>query len=195
MKAWIEQHRSRMGVGKYSPRTSEPAPVTPARQIVAEIVPAAPIIAPEPALDDDDKGTLQRLEEAERIVYRRYIDCGGSERAAQVWLLVCDQKRKLVADQMKHASDVTEAETKFIGTCAEVILTLKQHLEAMPRRLAILCEGLEREQIEPKIVDQIRGTLAGAAAELADQLKGTSLETWLPPEMRGRRIVRPDAKG
>jgi hypothetical protein len=96
---------------------------------------------------------------------------------------------------MKHASDVTEAETKFIGTCAEIILTLKQHLEAMPRLLAILCEGLEREQIEPKIADQIRGTLAGAAAELADQLKGTSLETWLPPEMCGRRIVRPDAKG
>ena len=128
-------------------------------------------------------------------MYRRYSDSGGSERAAQVWLLVCDQKRKLVADQMKHASDVTEAETKFIGACAEVILTLKQNLEAMPRLLAILCEGLEREQIEPKIVDQIRGTLAGAAAELADQLKGTSLETWLPPEMRGRQIVRPDAKG
>jgi hypothetical protein len=42
-----------------------------------------------------------------------------------VWLLVCDQKRKLVADQMKHASDVTEAETKLIGTCAEIILTIE----------------------------------------------------------------------
>ena len=123
------------------------------------------------------------------------VDGGGSERAAQVWLLCTDQLRKFKDSAAKHASDVSEAETRFLGTCAEVILTLKQHLETMPRLLGVLCEGLGREQIEAKAADQIEGTLRHAASDLASTIRGTSLETWLPPEMRGRRIVRPDTKG
>jgi hypothetical protein len=195
MNAWIEQHRSRIGVGKYSPRTSEPAPVTPARQIVAEIVPAEPETPTESAPEDDGKGPLRRLEEAERISYRRYVDSGGSEGAAQVWLLCTDQLRKFKDSAAKLASDVSEGETNFLGTCAEVILSLKFHLQAMPRLLGVLCEGLGREQIEAKAADQIERTLRHAASDLADTIRGTSLEVWLAPEGRGRRFVRPDANG
>jgi hypothetical protein len=192
MKAWIEQHRARMFVGKYTPRTSEPTPVP--RTITAELIPLpaaenASSAAPD-APEDDGKSTLQRLEEAERGAYRRYIDSGGSERAAQVWLLVCDQKRKLIADQAKQTSDVSESETKFLATCAEIVLTLDFHLKSMPRLLGLLCENLERDAIEEKVADQIERTLTLAAMDLADQIRGTSLENLLPPEERDRRMPR-----
>ena len=93
MLAWISEHRSRMGVSKYAPR-KESAPIVPAHTITAEIL----LAAPKQDETDDKKSTLQRLEEAERVAYERYVAAGGSERAAQIWLLVCDQKRKLVAD-------------------------------------------------------------------------------------------------
>jgi hypothetical protein len=99
MRAWIENHRSRIGVGKYSPRHSEPTPVTPVPEVVAEIMPVEPekvatvVNSGDSNAPEDDEGTLQRLEQAERTAYQRYIDTGGSERAAQIWLLVCDQNR------------------------------------------------------------------------------------------------------
>jgi hypothetical protein len=183
MQAWIAEHRSRIGVGKYTPRTRKPAPIAlPVREVVADAAPVERVLLAESSQgehDEDDKGTLQRLEKAERVAYQRYIDSGGSERLAQVWLLVCDQKRKLISDQARLASDVSEAETRFIGTCAEVVLTLKHHLETMPRLLGVLCEGLAREHIEAKACDQIRRTLQQAATDLTSQLKGTSLEVWL----------------
>jgi len=178
MKVWIAGHRSRLGVGKYTPRNSESATVAPVRAIVAEIVPTEPAPAdPEP---EDEGSTLQRLGQAERTAYQRDIDSGGNERVAQVWLLVCDQKRKLIAEQQKHAADVSESETKFMATCAEVIDTLWLHLDTAPKLLGLLCEHLDRDAIEQKIADQLRRTVGYAVASLADQLRGTSLERLLP---------------
>jgi hypothetical protein len=182
MREWIVQHHSRLGLGKGMRRQTtvvEPvrAPVGPVREVVAEIMPAEPVKALIDVLTDapdDDKGTLQRLEQAERIAYKRFIDSGGSERAGQLWLLCADQLRKTRDSSAKLANDVSEAETKFCGTCAEVILELKNYLEAMPDLLGILCEGLKREQIAAKAKDQIRRTLQHAAESLASQLKGTS---------------------
>jgi hypothetical protein len=62
----------------------------------------------------------------------------------------------------------------------------------MLRLLGILCEGLDRDVIAAKISDQIERTLRHAARELTDQLRGTSLEVWLPPEERGKRIPHID---
>ena len=94
MQAWIAEHRSRIGVGKYSPRTSEPAPDAQIREVAVQIMTDAPLAPAKPASESHDKaaesdneGTLRRLEEAERIAYRRYVDTGGSERAAQIWLV------------------------------------------------------------------------------------------------------------
>jgi len=181
MRGWIESHHSRSGVGKYTPRTETPSPIAPVRVVTAEIVPveheevAAPVAT-------DDVGTLQRLEQAERIAYKRFLDSGGSERAGQLWLLCADQLRKTRDSAAKLANDVTEGETRFIGTCAEIILELKQLLEASPTILSVLCEGLDRDAIAPKIADHIRGTLRHAAKSLASQLKGTSLEAWFQPD-------------
>jgi len=191
MAEFIKAQRTRLGVSKLA-RRSEPAPVTPVREVVAEVTPTVPRIRAEPAPEapdgdelEDDEGTLRRLEAAERTAYQRYIDSGGSERAAQVWLLVCDQKRKLVADQAKQADDVTEAETRFMALCCEVIDTLWLHLQAAPKLLGLLCEGLDRDVIAEKIADQLRRTINYAVIEMADQLRGTSLERLLPPEERG----------
>ena len=96
----------------------------------------------------------------------------------------CDQKRKLVADQAKQADDVTEAETRFMALCCEVIDTLWLHLQAAPKLLGLLCEGLDRDVIEEKIADQLRRTVNHAVSEMADQLRGTSLERLLLPEQR-----------
>jgi hypothetical protein len=183
MLAWIEKQRSRRGVGKYTPRTDTPAQIALAREVVAEIVPVEPaeVTTPIAAADDSSGSTLQRLERAERVAYQRYIDSGGSERAAQIWLLVCDQKRKLVADLQKQASDVSEAETRFMGLCAEVILEFKKHLESAPETLGILCEGLSRDEIEKKIDWQIKRILHHVSSDLLSLLKGTSLEVWLQP--------------
>jgi hypothetical protein len=83
MLAWIEEHRSRTGVGKYTPRDSEPVTIAPVREVAAEIVPVEPRSESIDSDTDDDKSsTLQRLEAAERTAYQRYIDSGGSERAA-----------------------------------------------------------------------------------------------------------------
>src|SRR6516162_5751318 len=94
MAEFIKAQRTRLGVSKLA-RRSEPAPVTPVREVVAEVMPTVPRIRAEPAPEapdgdelEDDEGTLRRLEAAERTAYQRYIDSGGSERAAQVWLLV-----------------------------------------------------------------------------------------------------------
>lgn len=109
MVKWIEEHRSRLGVGKYSPKQSK---AVVAEVLSVERVQPLPVaqnassVTPE-AANDTPGSTLARLEEAERIAYSRYIDSGGSERAAQVWLLVCDQKRKLISDQAKQASDIS----------------------------------------------------------------------------------------
>jgi hypothetical protein len=49
---------------------------------------------------------------------RKYVDSGGSERAGQLWLLTADELRKFKDSAAKHANDVSEHETKFIGKCA-----------------------------------------------------------------------------
>jgi hypothetical protein len=147
----------------------------PVHEVAAEIVPVQPIDVP----TDDNVGTLQRLEQAERIAYKRFIDSGGSERAGQLWLLCADQLRKTKDSAAKLANDVSEAETEFWGKCAAVILELKTFLESSPAILSVLCEGLDREAIAPKIADHISRTIQHAAASLTDLLKGTSLEAWL----------------
>jgi hypothetical protein len=38
MQAWIADHRSRMGVGKYSPRSSESAPDAQVREVAVQII-------------------------------------------------------------------------------------------------------------------------------------------------------------
>jgi len=40
-----------------------------------------------PADTDTNVGTLQSLEQAERVWYKRFIDSGGNERVGQLWLL------------------------------------------------------------------------------------------------------------
>jgi hypothetical protein len=186
-----ERGRSRSGVGKFTPRISESATIAPVRTVVAEIIPVeATLASPEPY--DDNESTLQRLEQAERVAYKRYLDSGGSERASIAWLGICDQKRKLIADQAKQTSDVSDAETKFFHTCGEVIHNLHLHLETAPKLLGLLCEGLERDAIAEKIADQLRRTVGHAVVELADAIRETSLEILLPPHERGRRTVRPD---
>jgi hypothetical protein len=177
MLAWIDKHRGRMGVGKYTPRkesaTTEPvATIAPIQTITAEILPAEPT---QESLDDKGS-TLQRLEEAERVAYSRYVATGGSERAALAWLGICDQKRKLVADQRKQASDISESETKFIADCTQVIDTLNFHLQKAPKLLGMICEGLERDVIEAKIADQLQRTIVHAAMGIAGMLRGTSLD-------------------
>jgi len=77
-----------------------------------------------------------------------------------------------------------------LATCAEIVLTLDFHLKSMPRLLGLLCENLERDAIEEKVADQIERTLTLAAMDLADQIRGTSLENLLPPEERDRRMPR-----
>jgi hypothetical protein len=182
MQAWIAERRSRMGVGKYSRRTSEPAPVAPIREVAVQIM-SDELQAPAKCTPvDDDEGTLRRLEEAERIAYRRYVDTGGSERAAQIWLLCTDQLRKYKDSMAKHAADVSEAETKFMGSCCAVIDNLYLHLQTAPKLLGMLCEGLDRDVIEAKIADQLNRTIQYAVAELADQIRGTSLERLLPAQ-------------
>jgi hypothetical protein len=181
MQAWIERHRSRTGVGKYSPRTPEPAlAVEEARDVVAEVVPASESqLEPAQASDEpetDDTGTLRRLEEAERIAYRRYRNSGGNERAAQIWLLCTDQLRRFKDSAQKHKDDVSAAETKFMATCCEVIDTLHLHLKTAPKLLGMLCEGLDRDAIAAKIADQLERTVRHAVSDLSDQLRGTSLE-------------------
>ena len=180
MLAWIDKHRSRMGVGKYTHR-KDSEPIAPIQTITAEFLPAEPR---QDNSSDDKASTLQRLEEAERVAYNRYVATGGSERAAQIWLLVCDQKRKLVADLQKHASDVSESETKFMALCAEVIDTLNFHLQKAPALLGMVCENLERDVIEAKIADQLQQTIVHAAMGIAGLLRGTSLEFLLPPHER-----------
>jgi hypothetical protein len=200
MDEFIKAQRSRLGVSKLA-RRSESAPLTPVREVAAEIVPAEPLTPAEPtpktdadSPEGDDEGTLRRLEAAERTAYKRYLDTGGSERAAQIWLLVCDQKRKLIADQQKQTSDVSESETKFLALCADMIMTLGFHLKALPRLLALLCDGLGRAEIEVKAADQIERTVAYAAMSLADQIRGTSLETFLPAHGNFDRTHRTDRR-
>jgi hypothetical protein len=48
----------------------------------------------------------------------------------------------------------------------------------------MLCEGLAREQIEPKIADQLDRTIQVAVRDLAGIMRGTSLEVLLPPDER-----------
>jgi hypothetical protein len=138
------------------------------------------------APNEDDEGTLRRLEQAERTAYQRYVDTGGTERAGQLWLLCTDQLRKFRDSAAKRTSDVSEAETKFFYTCGEVIHNLHLHLEIAPKLLGLLCEGLDRDAIAEKIADQLRRTIALAVSELADAIRGTSLEILLPPHERGR---------
>jgi hypothetical protein len=130
-----EEEKSRRGVGKYTPRFETVTAITPVREVVAEIMPVEPIDVPA----DENVGTLQRLEQAERLAFKRFQDSGGNERAGQLWLLCADQLRKTRDSSAKLASDVSEAETKFIGMCAEIILELKNYLEAAPSLLAVLC--------------------------------------------------------
>ena len=108
------------------------------------------------------------------------------------WLGICDQKRKLVADQQKHANDVSESETRFMANCCAVIDNLYLHLQTAPKLLGMLCEGLDRDVIAEKIADQLRRTIKHAVTELADQIRGTSIERLLPPEERGKRVVKPE---
>ena len=197
MLKWIEEHRSRMCVGKYTPRYEEPLPEMPqpaAREIEAEVVNVQPLAIAENASSDEPDApadeldaphsTLARLEEAERVAYQRYIDRGGSERAGQLWLLVCDQKRKLIADQAKQASDISEAETKFMSECWEVVWELFEHLKASPALLGMICEGLDRDAIQFKVQDHLERTIRGAAQSLASIMRGTSLEILLPEHAR-----------
>jgi len=175
MQAWIEKYRSRMGVGKYTPRVSEPAPV---RAIVAEIVPGEPTPAePEPTTEKERCNGSNRLN---ALPYRRYVDSGGSDRCAQVWLLCTDQLRKFKDSAQKNANDATESETKFLALCAEVIMTFDFQMKALPKLLALQCDGVGHAEIEAKATDQIQRTLNHAVTELADQLRGTSLERLLP---------------
>jgi hypothetical protein len=180
-----------MGVGKYSPRDTQAittaAPVAPVREVTAEVMPVEQKQVTDDA-SDDESSTLQRLEVAERTAYQRYIDTGASERAAQIWLLVCDQKRKLIAHQQKQASDVSETETKFMATCFEVINTLWTHLQAAPQLLGLLCEGLEADIIAAKIHDQPQRTIRQSVIELASIMRGTSLELLLPEHERSRKF-------
>jgi hypothetical protein len=98
-------------------------------------------------------------------------------------------KRKLIAGQQKHASDVSEAKTRFMALCAEVIDRSWLHLQAAPTLLGLLCEGLEHDVIAAKIHDQLERTIAYAVTSLAEQIRGTSLERLLPPHERGRATV------
>ena len=188
-----------MGVGKYTPRRSEPAPSALVRAVVAEVLPVEPRkdansrdFSDTATSDEDGGSTLRRLETAEKVAYERYVASGGSERAAIAWLGICDQKRKLVADQQKHANNVSESETRFMANCCAVIDNLYLHLQTAPKLLGMLCEGLDRDVIAEKIADQLRRTIKHAVTELADQLRGTSLERLLPPEERGKRVVKPE---
>ena len=65
-----------MGVGKYSPR-KEAQSLVPTGTKTAEILPAAQPIVVATDDADDRKSTLQRLEEAERVAYERYVATGG----------------------------------------------------------------------------------------------------------------------
>ena len=186
MQEFIKSQRTRLGVSKLA-RRSEPATVRPIREVVAKIVPAAPRIQAksEPdaygdAPEGDDEGTLRRLEEAERLAYKRFVDSAGSERAGQLWLLCADQLRKFKDSAAKHADDVSERETRFMATCCEVIDNLWIHLQTAPKLIGVLCEGLTRDVIASKVEDQLRRTIEHAVSELADQLRGTSLERLLP---------------
>jgi hypothetical protein len=200
MREWIVQHHSRLGLGKgmrRQTRVVEPvrATIAPVREVVAEIIPVEPAKTTKPASEvsadepETDEGTLRRLEAAERTAYRRYLDSGGNERAGQLWLLCTDQLRKFRDSAAKRTSDVSEAETKFFYTCGEVIHNFHLHLETAPKLLGMLCEGLERDAIAEKVVDQLRRTIGHAVMELADAIRGTSLEILLPPHERGRRAV------
>jgi hypothetical protein len=106
-----------------------------------------------------------------------------------VWLLICDQKRKLVADLQKQTTNVSEAETKFMSVCCEVVDTLWLHLQAVPKMLGLLCEGLDRNVIQAKVKDQLYRTCEHAVSELAHVIRGTSLERLLPPHERGKHVV------
>jgi hypothetical protein len=97
---------------------------------------------------------------------------------------VCDQKRKLIADHAKQASNVSEAETKFISDCWEVIWELFEHFKSMPSLVGMICEGLDRDTIQAKAEDQIRRTINGASQSLASIMRGTSLELLLPEHAR-----------
>ena len=79
-----------------------------------------------------------------------------------------------------------------MANCCAVIDNLYLHLQTVPKLLGMLCEGLDRDVIAEKIADQLRRTIKHAVTELADQLRDTSLERLLPPEERGKRVVRPE---
>jgi hypothetical protein len=177
MRELIAAKRSRLGVSKLCRRAdtqdnAEDAPIAP---IAAEVLPpCAPVKA---ILNAPDPGTLARLVEAEKIAYQRYIDTGGSERAAQTWLLTCDQKRKLEETAAKIQNDVSEADSKFMNACLEVIGSLALHLDAVPKTAGVLCEGLSRFEIETKLKDYLLRVVADAIHGILLVVKGTPLET------------------
>jgi hypothetical protein len=119
----------------------------------AQILPPAPTNPEtEAALSvADSDSTLARLVFAEKMSYRRYIDSGGDAREALVWKEILDQKRKLESEAAKHATDVSEAETKLVQAVMVVLEAFQTAFQVFARIEGVNCEGLNRFQIQAKL--------------------------------------------
>jgi hypothetical protein len=161
--AAVARHKStkktRLGVGKYSRRTEVPL----------AIVPAPPTQPLQPTLADvaDGESMLARLKVGEEIAFKRYQEF-GSDRWGQIWLATCDQRRKAEEAAAKRATDCTAAESKLTGALIDVFLKLCQWLDAYPKTYAMMCEGLDRTAIEPKLRDGLYAAFRQYWIEFAD---------------------------
>jgi hypothetical protein len=151
----------RKGIGGGQITVLKPAqPTTPIAIDVGALTAAA-----------DRVSTLAHLIEGERIAYRRYIESGGDERAALVWTQISEAKRRAEESAAKHASDVTEVETKLTAAMLEIYWRLRDWVQNYPKVHAILCENYDRHQIEPILRDGVNQIFDRVSSELIELIE------------------------